>query len=375
MKKLFILIIAIALTLELSAPLCRASAELSPPSLSASSAVLMDFDSALPLHAHNAHVRMGMASTTKIMTALTVLRLMDASATVSIPPEAVGIEGSSVYLCAGERMTVEQLLYALLLSSANDAAVALAVCACGSVEAFADQMNAYAYALGLSDTHFTNPHGLHDEQHYTTAYELALIAREALKSEVLRKIFSTYKATIPFDGKESGRLVVNHNKLLRSYEGAIGIKTGYTKATGRCLVSAAVRDGMTLICVTLNAPDDWRDHRALLDFGFENFERRTVADVGEYRLSMPVVGSDGQSVVLTNTQPLVLTLPKGVDLPVSYRAESSYRFLYAPTARHNVCGSVVASVDTQSAISPLSPECSVIRAQKKSFWQRIFGKD
>ena len=175
MKKLFILIIAIALTLELSAPLCRASAELSPPSLSASSAMLMDFDSALPLHAHNAHTRMGMASTTKIMTALTVLRLMDAGSTVSIPPEAVGIEGSSVYLCAGERMTVEQLLYALLLSSANDAAVALAVCACGSVEAFVARMNEKAASLGLADTSFANPNGLDAQGHYSTARDMAVM--------------------------------------------------------------------------------------------------------------------------------------------------------------------------------------------------------
>ncbi len=372
MKRFLIFVFTLALTFNASASFCRVSAA---PSVSAESAILIDADTGMVLLESNARERMGMASTTKIMTALTVVRLMDTQTAVTVPREAVGIEGSSVYLCAGEKMTVEQLLYALLLASANDAATALAICAAGSVDAFAQQMNTFAAELGLNDTHFVNPHGLFDEDHYTTAYDLALISREAMKNSVLRKIFSTYKEEIPLCGEPNKRLVVNHNKLLRSYEGAIGIKTGFTKKTGRCLVSAAERDGLTLICVTLNAPDDWRDHTAMLDYGFERFCRVTLADVGEYEYSMPLTGAEGESVTLTNTQKLCLTLPRDHGKAV-YSVGSHHRFLFAPVREGYVCAELTVTVDGQTVRSPLAVSESVARKQYgKGFWAKLFNKD
>ena len=349
---------------------CRAQKEIS---VSAKAAVLMDADSGIVLWEKNADEIMGMASTTKIMTALTVLKLTRPENTVSVPREAVGIEGSSVYLCEGERLTVEQLLYALILSSANDAAAALAIYCSGSIEAFAIQMNAAACELGLKNTNFVNPHGLYDESHYTTARELAVITAAAMKNELLSKIFATKKVTIPFDNDADGRLLTNHNKMLAYYDGAIGVKTGFTKSTGRCLVSAAKRDGMTLICVTLNAPDDWRDHTALLDYGFESFERAVIADVGEYTCELSVTGAKQDTVTLTNTQPLVLTLPRGA-YGVKYTVLAPYRFAFAPIARGDTLASVSVSAYGQTATSALvATETLDAAGDKNSIWYKILN--
>lgn len=350
-----------------------------PPSISAQSAVLTDADSGAVLFEHNAYARMGMASTTKIMTALTALRLADPQMSVTVSKEAVGIEGSSVYLCEGEQMTLEQLLYALLLASANDAATAIAIACAGSVEKFADEMNLYAEKLGLTDTHFVNPHGLYDENHYTTAYDLAVISRMALQNSLLRRIFSAYKAELPFNGESNRRLVVNHNKLLRTYDGAIGIKTGYTKSTGRCLVSAAERDGLTLICVTLNAPDDWRDHTSLLDYGFDNYENYVFADIGEFEYSMPIVGAECESVVLKNTRPVSFTVKKGSAANAKYTVEATCRFLYAPVYQKGVYASLTVELDGIEASSPLAADKTAeAKKPRKSLWQKIteiFKKD
>ncbi len=354
---------------------CRAQVTLA---LSAESAVLIDAHSGKVLYESNAHERLGMASTTKIMTALTVTRLASLTDIVSIPREAVGTEGSSVYLCEGEKLTVEQLLYALLLASANDAAVALALFCSGSVEAFANEMNAYAKELGLENTSFQNPHGLYDEQHYTTAYELALITKAALETSVIRRIVSTYKATIPFDGVPDKRLVVNHNKLLRAYDGAIGVKTGFTKKTGRCLVSAALRDGMTLIAVTLNDPDDWRDHTAMLDYGFENYERRIIADIGELCVDMPITGGVADTVTLKNTAPIALTMPRAEKSP-DLTVYSTHRFLYAPV-NSGECVAFAEAVYQGETCTAKLEACETVakKTSKKSFFQRLinfFKKD
>ncbi len=369
MKKLLIFVITAAILLGRFAILCHAE---NHPSLSAHSAILIDFDSGQVLYEKNAHQRLGMASTTKIITALTVLSLASPEETVTVTAEAVGIEGSSVYLSLGERLTVEQLLYALLLASANDAAVALAVHCSGSVDKFADQMNKIAAELGLEDTHLTNPHGLYDENHYTTAYELSIICREAMKNDLLSKIFATYKATIPFCGEPDKRLVVNHNKLLKRYDGAIGVKTGFTKKTGRCLVSAARREGLTLICVTLNAPDDWRDHTSLLDYGFKNYRRCVIAEAGEYSVDMPTVGGETDSVTLTNSSPLVLTLPIGVT-NAEYLVEAHQRFLYAPVCEGESVATLTVSHGEQAAVSPLVVTEGVEKAEQKGFWKKLLS--
>ena len=367
MKKALIFFLSAVMLWHVSAFFCYAE---TPLDVSARSAILMDADSGLILWEKNAHTKMGMASTTKIMTALTVLRLSSPDQTVSVSDAAIGTEGSSIYLCKGEQLTVEQLLYALLLASANDAAVALAIHCSGSIDAFAEQMNAVAKELGLKSTHFTNPHGLYDEEHYTTSFELALITREAIKYPLLAKIFSTKNATIPFCGETDKRLVVNHNKMLKSYDGAIGVKTGFTKKTGRCLVSGAKRDGLTLICVTLNAPDDWRDHSALLDYGYENYCRVTFADVGEYSYSLPVVGGEGEMLTLTNSEPLVMTLRKNHGSG-EYTVTSCHRFAYAPTVANKEYACLTVSCDGQTAQAPLIAKDTVKRSCKKNLFQKI----
>ncbi len=305
------------------------SAEKDAPALSATSAILTDGEGQI-LASKNAHARMGPASTTKIMTSLVVLESCSPSEMVSIPKEAVGIEGSSIYLCEGELLTVEQLLYATLLASANDAATALALHAAGSEEAFVEKMNERADKLHLTNTHFVNPHGLSDEDHYTTAYDLALITAEALQNDLFCKIVSTYKATIPLLENENGRVLINHNKMLRLYDNAIGVKTGFTKATGRTLVSAAERNGLRLIAVTLDASDDWNDHCALLDYGFSHYERVTLCTPGTVLSTLPVTGGKEDYVTLVATQSLSLTLPKQRELDPVCCITATAPFLYAP---------------------------------------------
>ena len=217
-----------------------------------------------------------MASTTKIMTALVAIESSPLDKNVMISDMAIGTEGSSLYLKKGEIMSMSDLLMGLMLRSANDAAAAIAYEISGSIEAFADKMNEKAASIGVTDTHFTNPHGLDDENHYTTAADLAIITAEALKNDTFLEIVSTEKCIIKnFDGE--ARLLTNHNKLLSLYDGAIGVKTGFTKKSGRCLVGAAERDGMRLIAVTINAPDDWNDHEALFDFGFSRLNSKSNA--------------------------------------------------------------------------------------------------
>lgn len=253
---------------------------------SAASAVLMDADSGRVLYESSARQRRLIASTTKLMTALVALesghRLDEV---VTIAPRWAGAEGSSIYLKPGEQVRLETLLYGMLLRSGNDAALAVAGFCAGSVEAFVERMNRKAAELGMSDTHFENPNGLDGEAHYSSAYDMALLARACLKNETLANMVSAKSVTM------EGRTFTNHNKLLWRYEGCIGLKTGYTEAAGRTLVSAARRDGMTLICVTLCDPDDWRDHQALFDFGFSGYTRVSLAEEGQILGRLPVTGS------------------------------------------------------------------------------------
>ncbi len=314
------------------------------PSLSAESAILMCGDGSTVICGKNADKRMAMASTTKIMTALVAARNFDLQKEVKVDAAAVGVEGSSIYLYAGERMTMEDLLYAMLLESANDAAAAIAIAVGGSIDGFCDMMNDCARELGLSDTHFTNPHGLYDEDHYTTARELAIIAAEALSDPTVKKIVATKKHTItPIEGNV--RVLYNHNKMLSRYDGAIGVKTGFTKKSGRCLVSAAERDGFVLIAVTLNASDDWNDHTKLLDTGFENFERVVFASKGNFNYSLPVTGGVDDHVILSNTDELSAILPKGNAKDAECVIETVNRFEFAPVKPNQVGGRVSYIID------------------------------
>ena len=256
------------------------------PEISAASAVLMDADSGRVLYSRCADEPRLIASITKLMTALTALESgHDLSERVTIRPEWTGIEGSSLYLKAGEELSFETLLYGLLLRSGNDAAHAVAGYCTGDIDSFVASMNEKAQTIGMENSHFANPSGLNADDHYSTARDMAKLARVCLQNDTLRKIVSTRTITL------ENRIFTNHNKLLWQYEGCIGMKTGYTDRAGRTLVSAAERDGMTLICVTLNAPNDWNDHKALFDYGFDTYERRCLVKKGEFLCRIPIQGS------------------------------------------------------------------------------------
>lgn len=303
--------------------------------VSAHAAVLMEPTSGDVVYARNGTERLPMASTTKIMTTLVALKKAeDLKRSYAIPQEAVGIEGSSIYLQAGEHLTLEELLYGVMLESANDAATAVAILVSGSVEDFANEMNAMAVSLGLADTHFTNPHGLDDPEHYTTALDLARLAAYALDDPTFAKIVSTTRYTIPLQDGEGTRVLVNHNRLLRHYTDVIGVKTGFTKTSGRCLVSAAEQNGVRMVAVTLDAPDDWQDHRTLLDYGFTKYETVTLAAPGEISVSLPCVGGE---LTAANTDGLTLVLPVGTT--ITQTVES--RGLWFPPVK---CGQTVGYV-------------------------------
>lgn len=349
-KKLIRTVIAALVCLAVIACLFKSKAEavsfllLNTPDVSAKSAVLIDASSGKILCEKNAHDRMAMASTTKIMTALVAAENAELDRTVSVHPSAVGVEGSSIYLYAGEKMTLRDLLCAMLLESANDAAAAIAIEVGGSVERFCDMMNSKATELGLCDTHFTNPHGLYDEAHYTTAYELAMITRAALANEDIREIVKTKKMTVePIEGNV--RVLYNHNKMLSLYKGAIGVKTGFTKKSGRCLVSAAERDGLTLIAVTLNAPDDWNDHTKLLDAGFDAFEAVPLTKAGKVCHSLGVMGGDRESVPLVYADTLSLSLRKGASQKITCTVETYNRYEFAPVTAGKIMGRAVFYLD------------------------------
>lgn len=249
------------------------------PSVSAYSAISADAETFGILYEKNADEKLPMASTTKIITALTAIMNADISDTVTVSENAARTEGSSVYLKSGDRISLEKLLYALMLESGNDAAVAVAEHVSGTEADFVALMNETCYGIGAYNTHCVTASGLDAPEHYTTARDLALITRYALKNDTFRTIVSTPSKEFYDEDKETSVIYQNHNKLLKSCDGVYGVKTGYTKKSGRCLVSAAERNGAQTIVVTLNAPDDWNDHEKLLDYSFESYaEYEAVTD-------------------------------------------------------------------------------------------------
>ena len=257
--------------------------------ISASSAVLYEPVTKRVLFERNSNTQMSMASTTKIASCITAIENGNLKDVVTVSETASETEGSSVWLESGEKLTLEELLYGMMLSSGNDAAVAIAEHVGGSVEKFAELMNEIAFKSGAINTNFTNPSGLDNENHYTTALDLAKLTAYALENTTFLKIVSTKEKTIPWEGHEWNRKLINHNKLLKLYDGCTGVKTGFTKKSGRCLVSSAVRNGITLIAVTLKAPDDWNDHMKLFEYGFSELQEKVVFEKGSSVTEIPVI--------------------------------------------------------------------------------------
>lgn len=282
MKKLLSPLLALLAALAAATP---AFAAQDAPAVSAQAAVVIHADTLETLYEKNADEPMLIASVTKLMTALVALDECAPGDMVDITPEMCGIEGSSMYLRAGERYSVEELLCGLLLVSGNDAATALALHTAGSEEAFAELMNEKAAELGMTGSHFANPHGLDAPGHRATARDVARLMAECLEQPAIAEICASTQRTV------GEKLLLNHNRLLKEYPGCIAGKTGYTMAAGRCLVTCAEREGTRLICVTLSDPDDWADHTALYDWAFGNYAYAPVIDA-EMELRLPVAGGE-----------------------------------------------------------------------------------
>lgn len=370
---------ALGLSLCLVGALCPV-AQAAGPEVSAQSAVVLTADTGAVLFEKDGHTPRPVASTTKIMTALLALEAAQEQGDplVDITQEMVAVEGSSMGLQAGDSISLTGLAAGMLLASGNDAANAAALYLDGSLESFAARMNQRAAALGMEDTHFVTPSGLDGEDaqglgHLSTAYDMALLARAALEDQAFRQLCSSPSLAVEFAEPVKRVTYTNHNKLLTQYQGCVGVKTGFTKEAGRCLVSAAERDGALLIAVTLNAPNDWEDHAALLDYGFTQVEPYQLAG-GDVRLTVPVVGSPVEVVSLRGSNGGEVTLPLGQGAQVE-RVVRVPKFLYAPVEAGEQVGEICWYLEGQLLGSAPLTAAGAAPLQEKapSLWERLFG--
>lgn len=341
-----------------------------PVSVSAMSAknfVLMDAATGRVLEEKNADSRSLIASTTKIMTGLLICEQCNVLDRFRIPREAVGIEGSSLYLREGEVLTIQELLYGLMLRSGNDAAQALAIYCGGTVEGFVGMMNDKARLLGLENTHFANPSGLDHPGHYSTAKDLAVLTAYAMENPIFSQIVSTKTVKI------GERYLKNHNKLLWRVEGVDGVKTGYTKAAGRILVSSATRDGRRLIAVTISDPNDWQDHQALLERGFETYHVRQVVAEGTQVGSCPVIGGEKKEVPLVAGEDFFCSLAEGETADLHIPGTG---FAYAPVVEGTEAGVAYVTVGGKAmGTVPLYYGDTAEQAAPKeqTIWEKFLG--
>lgn len=370
---------ALGLSLCLVGALCPV-ARAAGPEVSAQSAVVLTADTGTVLFEKDGHTPRPVASTTKIMTALLALEAAQEQGDplVDITQEMVAVEGSSMGLQAGDSISLTGLAAGMLLASGNDAANAAALYLDGSLESFAARMNQRAAALGMEDTHFVTPSGLDGEDaqglgHLSTAYDMALLARAALEDQAFRQLCSSPSLAVEFAEPVKRVTYTNHNKLLTQYQGCVGVKTGFTKEAGRCLVSAAERDGALLIAVTLNAPNDWQDHTALLDYGFSQVEPYQLAG-GDVRLTVPVVGSPVEVMSLRGSNGGEVTLPLGQGAQVE-RVVHAPKFLYAPVEAGEQVGEICWYLEGQLLGSAPLTAAGAAPLQEKapSLWERLFG--
>ena len=326
MKRIFCFICFFALILPIN---------VSAVSTSAKASVVINADTNEVLYSHNADIKLSMASTTKIMTALLLCEAGDFEKEIVVTAEMLRVEGSSMGLLAGDRVRRYDLLYGMMLASGNDAANVTAYELGGTVDGFVKLMNDKAKAIGMKNTNFETPSGLDAKEHYSTAYDMAILASFALKNPDFKKAVSSEKATLFYGNEPYKRTLTNHNRLLKSYPYAIGVKTGFTKKSGRCLVSAARKDGKTVIAVTLNDPNDWVDHKNLLDFGLNSIKlTEIVPKETSYKID---VISGVETELNVKIEPI----------KISYFKENNFdsivnlpRFLYAPIKKGEKIGSV-----------------------------------
>ena len=332
---------------------------------SASAYAVLSANTGVLLDGSRENIQLPMASTTKIMTGLLAAEQPDLDRIITVPTSCAGIEGSSMYLQAGEKLPLREVLYGLMLCSGNDAAECIAA-VCGGRDVFVAHMNERAKQLGLTHTHFDNPSGLDGKSHYTTAYELAKLAAFALKNETFAQVVASKSYT------SKTRTMTNHNKMLRLYDDAIGVKTGYTQTAGRCLVSAAKRNGRTVVAVTLNDRDDWNDHTQMLNAAFDGMKTQYWAKKGDLAAKIPVQTGEKSTVSAVCQNDLCATLMKQeqADISISY-----IPFLYAPIKKGDICGyAQVVCGDVVLCESPLICSTSVAMddtQEDTSRWERI----
>ena len=306
-------------------------------SVGASAAIVIEAESGEVLFAQNIHKRLPMASTTKIMTALLTLEQPDLQTTFTVNSKAIRVEGSSMGLQEGDTVSLYALAVGMLLSSGNDAANAAAVKIAGSAESFAVLMNRRASQLGMNNTNFVTPSGLDAEEHYSTAFDMALLGRAAMNNALFHEIASSRRLSVSFGNPPYNRSLLNHNRLLSLYTDAVGVKTGFTKKAGRCLVSAAERDGVRLICVTLNCPDDWNVHRTL----FERYFNLTgVEELAHEAVTLPVVGGTAHSVTAEQQSTLYHTVVEEKQETITARVFCR-SFYYAPIKKGDILGKII----------------------------------
>lgn len=340
------------------------------PNLEASSAVLMDVATGKVLLAKNGSERRAPASTTKIMTALVALERGEMDRVITTSLNASKVDGSSIWLASGEKHTLEELLYGVLLSSGNDASVAIAEGLAGSEKEFAAWMNEKAKVIGAKDSYFKNCTGLPETGHFSTAYDLALITRYALHNPVFTKMVKTKKKAIEWPGRDYNRLMVNHNKLLWRYEFADGVKTGYTRQAGRCLVASATKNGQRLIAVVLNSKRMYEDSKLLFEYGFNNYQLLTVIQSEQKIGSIPVVEGINNEVPLLSHRPITLVIPKGQldQVRVNIEVPNS---IPAPVERLQQVGEV--QVKIGSKLIEKVPVVTAAGVPKVSLWRRLWN--
>ncbi len=362
MKRLLLMAVAVFLAAAIFLPVpVRA--------VSAEKWILVDGTTGRVLSQNQADSRSLIASTTKIMTALVVCEQCNVLDRMRVPKEAVGIEGSSMYLKEGEILTLQDLLYGLMLSSGNDAAVALAIYCGGTVEGFAGLMNDKAHKLGMTGSHFVNPNGLDAPNHYSTARDLAILAAYAMENPIFRQTVSTKTVRV------GERTLNNHNKLLWRVEGADGVKTGYTQAAGRILVSSATRQGRRLIAVTINDRNDWADHAAMLEDGFHRFDIKTLVTAGDILGWVDTAGATGEKVSLVAAEDFCYALAEEEQPEVVITGPG---FVYAPVIQGQDAGfaRIILADKCIGSVPVVFGETVDMDKDppKTSFWKRIFGK-
>lgn len=339
-------------------------------SISARSAAAIDVQTGRLLYEKSGDDKMLIASLTKIITAIVVIESgIDLDSQTTVSSRAAGKEGSSIYLKVGEKQSIRDLLYAVMLRSGNDAATAVAEAAGkGSEAKFVEMMNAKVEELGLKGTHFANPHGLDAKDHYSTAHDMAILTAYALRNPTFAEIVSTEVKTIPYPGQDYDRKLYNKNKMLNRYDGADGVKTGYTKAAGRCLVSSATVDGRQVAVVTLDASGDWVDHQRLLDYGFMRYKNVALAKEKEVVKTLPLEGGvETQVDILVGHE---FNYPVRDDEQTKLRTESVLDdHLKAPVVAGEKVGEM--KVFYEDKLLGIVPLVAAKDVRKKTFWERI----